>query len=275
MSGSSTGRRPKASIQSRIASVSPGVSIEAQRTFTCFLRRPATADFSTITSMMASMASAKPDSRQPEKSGVLTGTTAVAANCGCFSRNSRTRRLMSTPWVSDSPVVGRPITSGAFFSQITRRPSMTLSSALMIEDTWSMAVVCSGIGSRKWRTKKTLPKAVQPCEPWSMGMAFFRPRKASAAPTGWLALSGFTASGLERFRISAIAWLRQSGLPSTTQILCLYITCCFFSARIRLCRNRDIRESRRSGRPFARDRLAHQDTSRPFQTKRDKRSDRG
>jgi hypothetical protein len=37
------------------------------------------------------------------------------------------------------------------------------------------------------------------------------PRKASDAPTGWLALSGFTASALLRFSISAMSHLRHSG----------------------------------------------------------------
>lgn len=56
---------------------------------------------------------------------------------------------MSEPWVSASPVVGTPMRSGAFFSQITRRPSTTLSSEPMMALTWSMAVVWRGIGSRK------------------------------------------------------------------------------------------------------------------------------
>ena len=71
--------------------------------------------------------------------------------------------------------------------------------------TWSMALVCNGIGSRKWRTKKTLPKAVQPWEPCSMGMARRKPRKAKAAPMVELALSGFTDSAFFRFMISAIS----------------------------------------------------------------------
>src|SRR5512147_2357050 len=85
------------------------------------------------------------------------------------------------------------------------KPRMTFSSALITVETWSIAVVCNGMGSRKWRTKNTLPNAVQPCEPCIIGMARLMPRKASEAPTGWLALSGFTASALLRFRISAMS----------------------------------------------------------------------
>ena len=98
--------------------------------------------------------------------------------------------------------MGTPIRSGAFFSQMVLSPSTTLSSAPMIALTWSMAVVWSGIGSRKWRTKKTLPKAVQPWEPCSIGMARRKPRKASAAPMVELALSGLTERALLRLMIS-------------------------------------------------------------------------
>ena len=55
-----------------------------------------------------------------------------------------------------------------------------------------MAVVCKGIISRKWRTKSTRPKAVQPCEPCNKGMERSIPMKASAAPMGWLIFSGLT-----------------------------------------------------------------------------------
>ena len=55
-----------------------------------------------------------------------------------------------------------------------------------------MAVVWSGMASRKWRTNSTSPKAVQPCEPCNTGMQLLSPRKASAPPIGWLILSGLT-----------------------------------------------------------------------------------
>jgi len=66
----------------------------------------------------------------------------------------------------------------------------------MMVETCSIAVVCNGIGSRKWRTRKVLPNAVQPCDPCSNGMARSSPKKASAAPNGWLVFNGLTERGL-------------------------------------------------------------------------------
>ena len=53
-----------------------------------------------------------------------------------------------------------------------------------------MAVVCSGMASRKCRTIMTRAKAVQPWLPWNMGRQPFMPMKAKAAPSGALTLSG-------------------------------------------------------------------------------------
>jgi len=91
-SGRTTGRRPKASIHSLIASMSPGESIDDASTLTWRWRRRARCVSGTSVPMMASSASAKPLSKQPLKSGVFTGTTATSAYSGCLARNSRTRR---------------------------------------------------------------------------------------------------------------------------------------------------------------------------------------
>ena len=59
-----------------------------------------------------------------------------------------------------------------------------------------MAVVCSGMASRKWRTIITRAKAVHPCEPWNMGRHPFMPMKARAAPSGALIFSGLADRAL-------------------------------------------------------------------------------
>ncbi len=59
-----------------------------------------------------------------------------------------------------------------------------------------MAVVWSGMASRKWRTISTSPKAVQPWLPWKHGMQLSIPSRARAPPSGWLIFRGLIAAAL-------------------------------------------------------------------------------
>src|SRR5208337_2116450 len=111
---------------------------------------------------------------------------------------------MSAPWLSERPVVMRPMTAGRFLAQMVASASTTLPSAPRTVVSCSIAVVCSAMGSRKCRIKNSLLKDVQPRAPCSSGIESASPRKASDAPIGWLAFSGFTASALVGRTISAI-----------------------------------------------------------------------
>jgi len=76
-----------------------------------------------------------------------------------------------------------------------------VSSAPSTVDVWSIAVVCSGIGSGNG-ARKHLAEGVQPCEPCIIGMARLSRGRPSEAPTGWLTFNGLTASALLRLTIS-------------------------------------------------------------------------
>ena len=70
-----------------------------------------------------------------------------------------------TTGISEIPVVQIPINVGWVRSAILTNACSKFSRPPKTVATSLIAVVCIGIASRKWRTNKTSPKEVQPCEP--------------------------------------------------------------------------------------------------------------
>jgi hypothetical protein len=81
-------------------------------------------------------------------------------------------------------------------SMLSAPPRMVVSSLI--------AVVCSGIASRKWRTISTSANAVQPWLPCSNGRQRSRPRNAIAPPSAGLSFSGLTEQALPEGTTSLI-----------------------------------------------------------------------
>ncbi len=87
--------------------------------------------------------------------------------------------------------------------------------------TSSMAVVWMGMVSLKWRTISTSAKEVQPWLPWKRGIAPSTPRKASAAPSGWLDFSGLVEAARAKGMISAMvrAFLEAGAVDETGEMI--------------------------------------------------------
>ena len=144
-------------------------------------------------SIIETTALVQPSSIEPLKSGVAASTTSVPASASArFALISARSPAKSSPRVSTSAVVQTPMSFGLVRFFRLRIASSRWSAPPMMVATSSIAVVWSGIVSLKWRTKRTSAKEVQPWLPWNRGTQPSTPRKAKAAPSGWLDFSGLT-----------------------------------------------------------------------------------